>query len=398
MTKKQVAIVGAGAAGLMCAHCLADFDCKVSVFEQMPSAGRKLLWAGKTGLNLSNNEAMDLFVSRYDTDVFAHLLRKYDCQWIASFCENLGIETYVGSSGRLFPTQMKAAPFLRAWLADLTKKGVAFFYRHRCVAVHQNSLVICDDQQLQSTQSFDAIVLACGGLSYPQLGSTGSWLNWFGSDEISMMSASNVGVCRNWSPYMNAYFGKPLKGVVAWVNDEKLSGDVVITHYGMESGVIYRLNRALKKRLAHQESLVIYLDLLPHLCHEVLRKKLSLTKKHSLNTLWQKAGLDKTKIALLRECVDKKDWHCPKTMATYIKCLAIAVDGFRPLKEAISTAGGVRFACLSGFCLQQNPFVYVCGEMLDFDAPTGGYLLNACFATGRGCGEQIAQTLNLQTV
>lgn len=382
----------------MCADFLADFDCEVSVFEQMPSAGRKLLWAGKTGLNLSHIEPIDDFVGRYDTDYFADWLRRYDCQWVQGFCRSLGIDTYVGSSGRLFPVQMKASPLLRAWLKALSQKGVQFFYRHRCIAIQKNQLVLCNETGTQKTQSFDAIVLACGGLSYPKLGSNGDWLNWFGQEQITPVSASNVGVCCKWSPYMNAYFGKPLKGVVAWVNDEKLSGDIVITHYGMESGVIYRLNRALKKRLTQQQDLVLHLDLLPFVSYETLLQRLSLSKKHSLNTLWQKAGLDKTKIALLRECTDKAHWHNATKMARLIKDLCVVFDGFRPIQEAISTAGGVRFECLTGFCLNQNPFVHICGEMLDFDAPTGGYLLNACFATGRGCGEQVAQNLQLKSL
>lgn len=398
--KKQIAIIGAGASGLMCADYLSDFDCEISIFEQMPSAGRKILWAGKTGLNLSHNEPIDTFISRYDSDNFTHLIKQYDCNWIINFCNELNIETFIGSTGRLFPTAMKGSPFLRAWLNKLNKKDVKFFYKHKCVNINNNAITF-NNENGQFSQSFDAIILACGGLSYPKLGSTGEWVNWFNGSEISSMTASNVGICRKWSAYMMEYYGKPLKRVSAWVNDDNLTnhkkenGDIIISHYGFESGLIYKLNRVLKESLKKTGKLIVTLDLLPDIDDDKLLAKLTNPKKHSLNTLWQKAGLDKTKIALLRECVDKQYWHNGEQMAYLIKDLPIVFDDFRPLDEAISTAGGVRFDGLNDFQLKSNPNVFVCGEMLDFDAPTGGYLLTACFATGRGCGQNVAEVLNL---
>lgn len=404
MTKKRIAIIGAGASGLMCADYLSEFDCDIFVYEQMPSAGRKILWAGKTGLNLSHNEPIDTFISRYDTDNFAHLIKQYDCNWIINWANDLVIETFIGSTGRLFPTVMKGSPLLRAWLNKLNEKGVQFFYKHKCVSLNKNILTF-NNNNGQFTKEFDAIILACGGLSYPKLGSTGEWVTWFHQNELSPMTASNVGICRQWSAYMADYYGKPLKRVTAWVDTKqsddkqnkikKESGDIIITHYGFESGVIYKLNRALKDSLNKNHQFVLTLDLLPDIDNDKLLAKLNNGKKQSLNTLWQKAGLDKIKIALLRECIAKDDWHNHKKMAYWIKHLPIVFDDFRPLDEAISTAGGVKFECLTNFQLNTNPSVFVCGEMLDFDAPTGGYLLTACFATGRGCGQNVAEVLRL---
>lgn len=395
--RPKIAIIGAGASGLMCADYLSQFDADVHIFEQMPTAGRKILWAGKTGLNISHNEPIDQFITRYSHRWLEPYVRRYDAKWLQNWAKNLGIETFVGSSGRIFPTQMKASPLLRAWLSALHDKGVEIFCRHKCCEIDGGDVVLQIDERdhvRQTRARYDVIVLACGGLSYPQLGSTGDWQRWLSGEMIEMPKPSNVGICVMWSAFMNAFFGQPLKRVRAWTqNGDDAFGDVMISHYGLEGGVIYQLNRALRT----DSKMVLHLDLLPTLSVEKIHDKLNLSSKLSLNTRLLRLGLDKCKIALLKECTDKEDWQANR-LAAHIKNLKVVPSGFRPLQEAISTAGGVKQSALTNhFQLKTNPQVFCTGEMLDWDAPTGGYLLTACFAMGRGCGEEVAQYLNLRS-
>lgn len=400
---KHVAIIGAGAAGLMAADVLCGLNVRVSVYEQMPSAGRKILWAGKTGLNVSHSEPMADFITRYTpSDWLASFVGRYDNAWLVKWLETLGVMTYVGSSGRIFPVQMKASGFLRAWLQRLSAAGVAFFYRHECTNIHQNTLTFTDKSQtnpdglgLTFKQSFDAIILACGGGSYARLGSTGAWQAWFADDEKTPLFASNVGVVRAWSDFMTPYFGKALKRVKLTIQNAHSQGDIIISHYGLESGLIYKYNRQMRWQLTDHGRIEVIMDLLPDKNHHDIARILS-QKKKSLNTLLKKAGLDAPKIAILRECTDKSDWTNPVQMATFIKQLPIRFESFRPMDEAISTGGGVKRSALTeNLQLKSNPYVFCSGEMLDFDAPTGGYLLTACFATGRAAGRGVAQWLKL---
>ena len=391
--KKRIAIIGAGPAGLMAAEVLSQWDYDVHVYEQKPSAARKFLMAGKTGLNISHAEPFEQFIQRYDrADWLADWIRRWDATWIQNWMRGLSIESYVGSSGRIFPVEMKAAPLLRAWLKRLTEQGIQFHYRHACLGIQSNTVKIQDlVQQREFSEDFDAIVLACGAVSWPQLGSDGQWQQWLAADLLNPFQASNAGVEREWSTFMQAVFGQPLKRVVAWVDvKEKSQGDIVITHYGLESGLIYKLGRALRQ----QPEMQLMLDLLPELSHAQLVQKLQPSKKQSLSNLWRKAGLDAAKASLVRELVPKADWHDPEKLAQQIKQLRIELKGFRPIEEAISCAGGVKREVLTAHLqLQQQPQIFCCGEMLDWDAPTGGYLLTACFATGRAAGEGVHEYL-----
>lgn len=396
MPNKRIAIIGAGPAGLMAAEVLSQYDYTIDVFEQKPSAARKFLMAGKTGLNISHNEPIADFIQRYDqAEWLAPWIRQWDAAWIQNWMYGLGIESYIGSSGRVFPVEMKAAPLLRAWLKRLMTAKVKFHYRHRCVELSKNELTIENQTQRFST-SYDAIVLACGAVSWTQLGSDGLWQDWLAQGEIETFQPSNVGVLKSWSPFMQDCFGQPLKRVDAWVNAEnKTHGDIVITHYGLESGVIYKLGRDLRALNANNQVLELYLDLLPDVSLAQLENKLQGNKKQSLTNIWRKAGLDQVKINLIREVVAKAQWSDAKQMAKHVKQLCISLDGFRPIEEAISCAGGVKQAALSQqLQLQSNPYVFCCGEMLDWDAPTGGYLLTACFATGRAAGQGVHQFLS----
>ena len=397
---KRIAIIGAGPAGLMAAEVLSQYNYQIDVFEQKPSAARKFLMAGKTGLNISHAEPVDVFIQRYDrTDWLSPWVKQWDAQWIQNWMQGLGIDSYVGSSGRVFPVEMKAAPLLRAWLKRLIQKGVKFHYRHRCVDLSNNQLTI-ENQTQQFSATYDAIILACGAVSWSQLGSDGAWQQWLSTDEIEPFQASNAGVLKQWSPFMQDCFGQPLKRVDAWVNTEsKTHGDIVITHYGFESGVIYKLGRDLRALNHQKQPFILHLDLLPDVSAEQLEKKLHSNKKQSLTNIWRKAGLDHVKINLLREVTNKSIWSDAKEMAQQIKNLNISLDGFRPIEEAISCAGGVKQIALSSqLQLQSNPFVFCCGEMLDWDAPTGGYLLTACFATGRAAGTGVHQYLISDTI
>ena len=401
MHTKKIAIVGAGPAGLMAAEVLAQHlnaQAEIHVFEQKPSAARKFLMAGKTGLNISHAEPVSLFVQRYDqVQWLSPLVQQWDAQWIQNWMQDLGIESYIGSSGRVFPIEMKAAPLLRAWLKRLIEHGVKFHYRHQILDLVENQLTILDQKNHQQFETeFDAIVLACGAVSWSRLGSDGAWQKWLSPDAIERFQPSNAGVERKWSSYMQAVFGQPLKRVDAWVGDQaKNQGDIVISHYGLESGLIYKQGRALRKLVKENKPMVIYLDLLPDQSQSQLAQKLQPSKKQSMSNVWRKAGLDSAKSNLVRELIDKSVWHDPQQLAFQIKNLTIALDGFRPIEEAISCAGGVRENALNeNLQLKSNPHVFCCGEMLDWDAPTGGYLLTACFATGRAAGEGVAQYLS----
>lgn len=408
----SVAVIGAGAAGLMVADYLRQFDVAIHVFEQKPSPARKLLMAGKSGLNISHNEPLDTFISRYQpNDWLTSYIQDFNAEHIQAFMAKLGIDAFVGSTGRIFPTMMKASPLLRAWLNDLQQSGVTFFYRYSCIAIKDNQATFEIQEQgkkTQFSQQFDAIILATGSISWSRLGSDGKWQAWLSQDELTPFYASNVGICRplsnQWSEHLQKDFGKALKRVKARVavningNDKIESGfgDIIITYYGMESGLIYRLNRVMREQLNATGKISLQLDLLPDISPDKLLKKLTNLKKQSLSNLWRKAGLDPVKIALLREIVPKDNWHDNEKMASAIKNLTIEFYDFRPIEEAISCGGGVKRSALTDdFALKSNPYIFCCGEMLDWDAPTGGYLLTACFATGRAAGKGVAKYLGL---
>lgn len=394
---KRVAVIGAGPAGLMAAEVLSQFDYDVHVYEQKPSAARKFLMAGKTGLNISHAENIERFIARYDqAEWLAPWVRQWDANWIQQWMAGLGIESYIGSSGRVFPIEMKAAPLLRAWLKRLQQDRVNFHYRHQVLSLKAQKLQVQNLLNMaQSEQFFDAIVLACGAVSWSQLGSDGAWQQWLEADAVEPFQASNAGVEIPWSLFMQPVFGQPLKRVEAWAGDtERTVGDIVISHYGLESGLIYKQGRALRAQAKADQPMQLCLDLMPELTQQQLAQKLQPSKKQSLSNVWRKAGLDAAKASLIRELVPKALWTQPEPLAAKIKALSITLSGFRPIEEAISCAGGVKREALSQqLQLNSHPSVFCAGEMLDWDAPTGGYLLTACFATGRAAGEGVHQFL-----
>ena len=390
MSKPQIAIIGAGPAGLMAAEVLSQFDYEIHVFEQKPSAARKFLMAGKTGLNISHAEPIEQFIQRYDqVEWLTPWVKQWDANWIQTWMKGLRIDSYIGSSGRIFPIEMKAAPLLRAWLKRLSQHEVKFHYRHQVIDIQNEHIKVQNLLNLDVRKlHFDAIVLACGAVSWSKLGSDGAWQAWLDADEMEPFQASNAGVEVTWSKFMQPMFGQPLKRVEAWVNGHtKTSGDIVVSHYGLESGLIYKQGRALRQLQKQHRPLCLTLDLLPDQTEGQLAAKLQPSKKQSLSNVWRKAGLDPVKSSLVREIVPKALWHDAQAMAHQVKHLNIPLNGFRPIEEAISCAGGVlRDALTEQLQFKSNPHLFCCGEMLDWDAPTGGYLLTACFATGRAAG------------
>lgn len=389
---KPVMIIGAGAAGLMAAEVIAAAGIPVQVYEHKPSAARKVLMAGKGGLNITHSEPLAAFVQRYDQAAWlAPMIQAFDAQAIQDWMQDLGISSYIGSSGRVFPEEMKAAPLLRAWIARLKAQGVQFFYRHRWLGWHTDGQQLVADATGQIQQiDASALVLAVGGGSWAALGSDGQVLGWLAQQGIRVnpLVASNGGVQVAWSPFVQALAGQPLKRVSAWVAGQSpIQSDAVVSGYGLEGGLIYACSRAIRHELAQAGHATLYVDLLPNVSEPDLANRLAAYPKDSLSNRWRKAGLDQVKAALIRDLLPKADWADPSKVAQLAKQLPIHIQGLQPIDEAISTAGGVALDQLDEYLmLRGRQGVFCCGEMLDWDAPTGGYLLTACFATGRQAG------------
>ena len=389
---KPVMIIGAGAAGLMAAEVISAAGIRVQVYEHKPSAARKVLMAGKGGLNISHSEPLAAFVQRYDhPEWLAPMIHAFDAQAIQDWMQDLGISSYIGTSGRVFPAEMKAAPLVRAWIARLKTQGVQFFYRHRWLGWTADGQQLVADATGQ-VQQIDAaaLVLAVGGGSWAALGSDGQALGWMAEQgiRINPLVASNGGVQVAWSPFVQALAGQPLKRVKAWVaGHPPIQSDAVVSGYGLEGGLIYACSRAIRQELAQAGQATLYLDLLPNVSESVLAERLAGHPKDSLSNRWRKAGLDQVKSALIRDQLPKASWTDPSKVAQAAKQHPIKINGLQPIDEAISTAGGVALDQLDEhLMLREQQGVFCCGEMLDWDAPTGGYLLTACFATGRQAG------------
>jgi uncharacterized flavoprotein (TIGR03862 family) len=401
-----VAVVGAGPAGLMAAQVLADAGHEVHVFDAMPSIGRKFLLAGKGGLNLTHSEGADTFAGRYGArrNAIEGLLKGFDITVLRQWARNLGIETFVGTSGRVFPTDMKAAPLLRAWLHRLrhpeSGQPVQFHMRHRWTGWSEdNGLVF---ETLQGTGSFPAkaVVLALGGGSWSRLGSNGAWVPMLAQKGVAVapLRPSNCGfdVQGGWSVHFRDRFaGQPFKSVaisVALPNGVpwKRKGEFVATDWGVEGSLVYAASSVLREEIVRTGSATFELDLLPDMTPERVLQEVSHPRgSRSLSShLKSRLNLDGIKAAMLYEVMDHADIKKPAQLAAAIKALPVHLESARPIDEAISSAGGVLFEVLSpGLMLEQLPGVFCAGEMLDWEAPTGGYLLHACFATGRAAGQ-----------
>ena len=399
----SVAIIGGGPAGLMAAEAMAQDAgprvVKVDLYDAMPSMGRKFLLAGKGGLNLTHSEPLEKFLSRYGTqrERIAPMLQAFGPDALRAWAQGLGIETHVGSSGRVFPAGMKAAPLLRAWLHRLRAAGVNFHTRRRWMGWDQDgALRFANQHGAEEIVRADATVLALGGGSWPKLGSDGAWVPLLAQRGVTVapLRSANCGFDTGWSEHFRTRFaGTPVKSVVASLaghaSAQREPGEFVVTETGVEGGLIYALSAPLRDAIAATGAAILHLDLAPgrdlsRLIEELSRPRGSRTLSSHIQ---RRTGLNGVKIGLLRELVPAADFAEPNHLAAAIKALPLKLISARPLAEAISSAGGVTFEALDeNLMIRSLPGVFCAGEMLDWEAPTGGYLLTACFATGRTAG------------
>ncbi len=393
--KKNIVIVGGGPAGLMAAEIIATAGHAVTVYDAMPSVGRKFLLAGVGGMNITHAEPEEKFLTRYLAHPqFLNSLREFNAQALCDWIHGLGIETFVGSSGRVFPKDMKAAPLLRAWLHRLRSQSVEIFPRHRWVDLEKRQLTFLknDDPSSAFIVEADAVVFAFGGASWPRLGSNGQWVEWFSQHaiKVNQLQSSNCGFDAYWSENFRTQFaGTPLHGIGLSIKDKYIRSEAIVSHYGIEGTGVYALSAYLRQELNETSQAELSLDLLPDWPLEKITQRLIQARgKNSLsNFLRKQLNLSPLKIALVRELTDKNIGDNPESLAKALKNLKLHLKAMRPIEEAISSAGGLDFTELdTNYMLRKVPGVFCAGEMLDWDAPTGGYLLTGCFATGRAAG------------
>ena len=396
--KKSVAIIGGGPAGLMAAEHLAGKGHAVTVYDAMPTVGRKFLLAGKSGLNITHAEDYARFVTRFGAanDRLRPVLDLMTPTAIRNWAAGLGTETFVGSSGRIFPKAMKASPLLRAWLRRLEGMGVIVLTRHRWTGFDGDALLF-DTPEGSKRVAADATLLALGGASWPKLGSTAAWVPLLQASgvDITALRPANCGFDCDFSDSFDSRFsGHPVKSVKATSTAGTTQGEFVISRGGIEGSLIYAHSAALRDALDQEGHAALTLDLTPGRTAEKLSADLARQdRKASFSTRLKKAAnLDKVKIALLREVRADANQLDPEGLANLIKALPLTVNRPRPIEEAISTAGGVALEAIDErFMLKSRPGTFIAGEMLDWEAPTGGYLLTACFATGIAAARGIDQ-------
>ncbi|GLZ84127.1 NAD(FAD)-utilizing dehydrogenase [Metapseudomonas resinovorans] len=399
-----VAVIGGGPAGLMAAEVLAQGGARVELFDAMPSVGRKFLLAGVGGMNITHSEPKAPFVARYGArrEEVAALLDGFGAEELRSWIHDLGIETFVGSSGRVFPTDMKAAPLLRAWLKRLREQGVVIHTRSRWLGWTDDGALRIATPDGEKAVDADACLLALGGGSWARLGSDGAWVPLLESRGIAVapLQPSNCGFeVDGWSPLLKEKFsGAPIKPVAIRLDDEPArQGEFVLTAYGVEGSLIYALSAAIRERINASGSATVHLDLLPGQPVEKVARALARPRgsRSMAKHLHSQLGIDGARAGLLRELSAKDDFLDPERLAATLKALPLTLVRARPLYEAISTAGGVPFASMDeGLMLKRLPGVFCAGEMLDWEAPTGGYLLTACFASGRVAAQGVLRWLS----
>jgi uncharacterized flavoprotein (TIGR03862 family) len=419
-----VAIIGAGPAGLMAAETIASQHCQntpveVHVYDAMPSVGRKFLLAGRGGLNLTHAENQDRFLKRFTSQqttnpsLLLDSIRQFDANALIAWVNTLGVTTFVGSSGRVFPHDMKAAPLLRAWLVRLKAQGVQFHARHRLNAIELQLGRPLDHRKIKlnllnhfqpMTIAVDACVLTLGGASWAKLGSDGAWVPWLQNFGLSIapLEAANCGFTCNLSAHItDRYAGAAIKNCALALHttlgeDNFQKGEFILTTKGFEGQLIYALSGSIREQINASGHATVLLDLKPDKTVDEIIQKLSAargsrsTAKHLQNTL----NIQGVQAALLYEFTSKAQLQSVTQLAKAIKNLPIRLNGSNPIDEAISSAGGIHFSELSDdFMLKKLPLVFAAGEMLDWEAPTGGYLLSACFATGKAAGRGVLKSI-----
>jgi len=390
---KNIAVIGAGPAGLMAAEVLAQGGAEVTVYDAMPSAGRKFLMAGRGGLNLTHSEPLPAFLARY-REAMPHLaaaIEAFQPQALRDWSEALGQETFVGSSGRVFPKAFKASPLLRAWLRRLDSMGVRLALRHRWIGWDEQGHLRFQTPDGQRRVATHATVLALGGASWPRLGSDGAWADILAARDvkISPLMPSNSGFTVAWSDiFRDRFEGQPLKGVALTCGEHSVRGEAIVTRTGIEGGAVYPLSAELREAVDKGRA-ILQVALRPDLGIEELSARLSAPKgKQSLSNFLRKAvSLSPVAIGLLQEVAKTSGISLatlsPADLAKLINAVPIELSGVAPIARAISTAGGIAFSELDAdFMIRRLPGMFAAGEMLDWEAPTGGYLLQASFATG----------------
>jgi len=398
ISNPTVAVIGAGPAGLMAAEILSAAGAAVTVYDSMPSVGRKFLMAGRGGLNLSNAEPFESFVTRYGTAAarLRPMLEAFPPSALVAWANGLGQETFVGSSGRIFPKAMKASPLLRAWLARLEQQGVRFRLRHTWRGWSDDGALLFDTPAGSQTVAADATLLALGGASWPRLGSTGSWVSILGAKgvPIAPLGPANCGFAVSWTTsFRERFAGQPLKNVALRFGGRTARGDALVTSYGLEGGAVYTLAAPLRDAIDNSGTATLEIDFRPDMTVETLAARLSRSRaKDSLSNVLRKAGFSTLEINLARE-----SGGLPTVgLAARLKALPLRLTGAQPTACAISTAGGVSFDAVDdNLMLKTLPGTFVAGEMLDWEAPTGGYLLQACYATGAFAARAIAHRIGL---
>lgn len=394
---KTVAIIGGGPAGLMAAEVLIQQGVRVDVYDSMPSLGRKFLMAGKSGLNLTHSEPFESFVGRYgkQKNEVKKWLMDFSPDDLREWARTLGVESFVGTSGRVFPVGMKASPLLRAWLKRLDAAGVKVHLRHRWVGWDEERALRFETVDGVRTIKADAVILALGGGSWSRLGSDGAWTRWLENAgvRVDALKPANCGSDVAWSPFFQEKFdGHPVKSVVLSFGDFRQQGEFIITREGVEGSLIYAASALMRDALYAEGKAVMRLDLAPDKTEAQVLERLSKPRgSRSMASHLEKAlGLKGVKAGLLREFVPKDEFADMERLSFYIKSLPVPLTATRPLDEAISSAGGVMFDSVDeNLMLQAMPGVFCAGEMLDWEAPTGGYLLTACFASGRWAGNGV---------
>ena len=406
LANRTVAIIGGGPAGLMAAEVLVEAGLKVDVYEAMPTLGRKFLRAGLGGLNITHSEPYKDFCTRYgeSQQAMQAFIDHFPPERLRDWVHDLGIETFVGSSGRVFPKEMKAAPLLRTWVHRLKKAGVNFYHNHLWTGYTDDKSLKLDAPGGAITIKPDAVVLALGGASWPQLGSTGTWTPWLQEQgiKIAPWQPANCGFDVEWSDLLKQKFDHtPLKSVAITFKDtngktETRQGELLICDYGVEGSLIYAFSKGLRQTISLHGQATFTLDLLPGRTADKVLSDLSRPRKSRTMTrhLQSCLGDNALKRNLLYEVLSRQQMEDARTLTKFIKALPITVKATRPIAEAISTAGGVCFDALDqNLMLKVLPGTFVAGEMIDWEAPTGGYLLTGCFATGKQAGQGVINWL-----